>query len=153
MRLLETRQRECLPGAGHRHVVEPARRVLILALSDAIPATVEYGDMVELQPLGSVPAQQQQPVLTPAYLPAPLRQPLDDMIDRHVSAARLQPVLLDRLPQEVVPGIVRPRFDPVLQGGPVNDAGLSCARPLDEGPGLAQAPEIGDFLVAPLATE
>ena len=104
VRSAEAREREGLPGACHGHVVEPARCVRVLIASHALPAAVQHGHVVELQSLGAVRGQQQEPVLAPADVAAPVRQPFDDVIHRHLTAAGLQRVLVDGLAQQVVPG-------------------------------------------------
>ena len=58
VRSVEARQCQGLSGAGHGDVVEPARSVWVLVGIAAVPAAVQHGDVVELQPLSSVRGQQ-----------------------------------------------------------------------------------------------
>ena len=116
MRRVEMRKREGLPRTRHGHVVESARVRRVFVSPDAIPAAIKDGDMVELQPLGTVAGQQQKSVLAPAYLATPLGQPFDHVVHRHVAAAGLQGVLFDGLPQQVVPATRRAFLNPTGQG-------------------------------------
>ena len=147
---MEPRQRQGLPGAGHGHVVEPPRVVRALTGSDAVPAPVKHSDVVELEPLGPVAGQQQQAVLAAADVPPPLRQPFDEMIDRRFPSAGFQLVLSDGLPQQIVPGIGGTCLGPGLQSGAIDQAGISPSQPFHQRPGLPEAPEIRDLLVAHL---
>ena len=113
VRSVEAREREGLPGAGHGHVVEPAGSVRVLVGIVPVPAAVKHGDVVELQSLGAVRGQQQEPVLAPADVAAPGRQPFDHVIHRHLAAPGLQRVLVDGQSQQVVPGVGRPGFGPL----------------------------------------
>jgi len=60
---------------------------VVLASAEAVPAAVEDDHVVELQPLGPVRGQQQQPVLASAGVAAPLGQPLDEWCRRRISTA------------------------------------------------------------------
>ena len=71
--LSKIRQQQRLPGARHRHVVEPARFVRVKIVSPvAFPAAVQYRDMVKFQPLGAVCRGEQQPMLPAADVSPPL---------------------------------------------------------------------------------
>ena len=50
----EAREGQGLPGAGHGHVIEPARGVQVFVLVDAVPASIEHRHVIELQSLGAV---------------------------------------------------------------------------------------------------
>ena len=90
-------QGQRLPGAGHGHVVEPARRVGVFVLAESVPATIEHHHMIELQSLGAVRGHQQESALAAAHVPSPLCQPLDEVLHRHLRfAAGLQRVLVHR---------------------------------------------------------
>ena len=98
VRSVELSQCQGLPGARHRHIIEPAWRILILVAPGPVPTAVQHCDMVEFQPLGAVAGQQQKPLLAPADVPAPFRQPFDEMADRRLRAAGFQGVLPYGLP-------------------------------------------------------
>ena len=72
------------------------------------------------------------------------------MIHRHFATAGLQCVLVDGLPQQVVPGTGRAALRPAGEGTAVDDAGLPCSQPIDKPAGLPQAPETRNVLVAHL---
>ena len=97
-------QQQCGPGAGHGHVVEAALCVRFLPSSARVPPAIQHGHVVELQAFGLVGGHQQQTLLPLAHIPAPLRQPFDAVIHRGLPAAGLQLVVVDGLPQQVVPG-------------------------------------------------
>ena len=146
----ETRQRQGFPCPGHGHVVQPPRRVGILIAADVFPTAVQHGHMVELESLGAVGGQQQEPALPPAYVASPLGQPFDEVAHRRFRAAALQSVFFDGLPQELVPGTGRVRFRPIEQGRAVHEPRVSLSQPFDEVPGFTQPPETRDLLVAHL---
>ena len=150
VRFLEAHERKGLPGARHRDVVQPARIVWILAMSGAVPAAVQCGHMIELQTLCAVRGQQQKAALAPANVTPPFGQPLDEVAHRGFPAAGFQRVLVDGLAQQVVPRAGGFRLRSAVQGGAVDDTALPAAQPFDERPGLAQAPEVRNFLIARL---
>ena len=102
--LVEPREHQRLAGARHGHVVQPARRIPVFVASDAIPAAVQHCNVIEFQSLGAMRCQQQESTLATAHLPAPLRQPFDEVIDRRFPASAFQRVFLYGLAQQVAPG-------------------------------------------------
>ena len=77
---LGKRARARVCRAGHGHVVQPARRIRILAVANTIPTTIQHDHVVELQALGAMGGQQQQSALTATYIPRPFGQPLDEAV-------------------------------------------------------------------------
>ena len=92
------------------------------------PTAVQHGHVIELQSLGAVGGQQQEPALTPAYVPSPLGQPFDEVAHRRFTAAGFQCVFVDGLPQELVPRTGRMRFGPTVQSGAVDEPRIDAIR-------------------------
>ena len=63
--------------------------------------------MIELQTLGPVGGQQQQPVLPAAGIPSPLGKPLLEVDQRRGGPAGLGVVLVDRVGQQLDPWSAR----------------------------------------------
>ena len=60
--------------------------------------------MVELQALGAMGGQQQQPSLAAAHIPSPFGQPFDEVVHRCFRATGLQLVLSYGFSQQLDPG-------------------------------------------------
>ena len=101
----ESGQRECLSGPCHGNVVQSSRGVLVLALANAVPASVQHHDMVELQSLGAMGGQQQKATLAATRFPAPFGQPFNEMVYWHLRATGLYRVVRHGLLQEFGPRV------------------------------------------------
>ena len=85
------------------NVVQSSRGVLVLALTYAVPTSVQHHDMVELQTLGAMGGQQQKATLSATCFPAPIGHPFNEMVYRHLRAAGLYRVVRAGLLQEFGP--------------------------------------------------
>ena len=53
----KAREGECLTGAGHGHVIQPARGVRVLPAANPVPAAIQHNHVVELKALGAMGRQ------------------------------------------------------------------------------------------------